>query len=156
MKTAFFWIVWAILSAIILRTFYFGYSEDKLNRLRYSALGLEILTAALFLFPWVPDGRTGFEILLAGHPGVITTAMLVGIALVCFLSSRPQILKSGVVGNSAATVLLFISMVTLIPGTVILTANMIAPIIAVMFMLINIVIGLSLWRQLQLKEQTTA
>ncbi|MBI2035927.1 MAG: hypothetical protein HYT12_04610 [Candidatus Liptonbacteria bacterium] len=153
MKTAIFWLAWAIVSVFVLRTFYFRYSENRLKQLRYSAIVLELIIVALFTFPWLPDGTTGFGVILTGHLGIITALILLVIPLTAFFSASSLFLKSGVLSHGMATVVFFVSMILLIPGTVMLTTNMIAPIVAAMLMLINIVIGLSLWQQLQLKER---
>ena len=73
-------------------------------------------------------------------------------AVLLFLSSSAAN-KAGAGLEGASAMLFIIMMVRLSPGTFALNANSIAPIIASLLLIINFVVVLLLWQQLQLKER---
>jgi len=69
-----FWSLLILISAYLLREFYFSASVGKMKRLRYAALTTDIVALALFYFSWIPkfiSGDTGFQLMAAGNADVI-------------------------------------------------------------------------------------
>lgn len=156
METAFFWIVWGIISFWALKTFYFSYDKEKLRKLRKTAFGINLAVFILFFLPWLPlsrGGLSGWEILLQGEPLVVLLFVLVAISTFSFLTKDHGFLKTGAVLNIAASILFIAAMIRLLPGTFKLTIYSVAPIIASLLLLINNVVVLLLWQQLQLKTK---
>ena len=64
METLFFWIAWGIISVWALRTFYFSFSKEKLERLRKTSVGLtaSVLVLTLTLAAAIPGrGKRRFS-----------------------------------------------------------------------------------------------
>ena len=150
-KTLFFWIPWFLISFFVLRTFYANYKATYVRALRLTALGINVLVLALFFFPWLPEsGTTGWQILTEWNLGVIGMFILLLAAASTFLASRPIVIKTGAVLQIIAGISFIAVMAGLLPGTTTLTLLYIAPIIASLLLLVNIVVVLLLWHQLQL------
>ncbi len=156
METAFFWIAWGIISFWALRTFYYSFSKEKLERLRKSAFGINLAVLILTFLPWFPaslGGKSGLSLALEGNfLALLFIILLVGSSAL-FLLKDSILLKFGAVATIVSTFLLFIAMYQLRPGTFVLTPYDIAPIIAVLFLLVGDVAVLLLWQQLQLKTK---
>ncbi|MCL5970151.1 MAG: hypothetical protein M1450_01445 [Patescibacteria group bacterium] len=163
MEVIFFWFVWGIISFLALKTFYFSYNKEKLKRLRFTALGINLSVLILFFLPWLlvsPSGgpqsmesKTGWQILLEGHLDLILFFILLLGSIILFLTKEKSYLKIASGFNIINSILIFIIMMRLMPGTFKLTLNDIAPIVAAMMLLVSNVVVLLLWQQLQLKEK---
>lgn len=149
-----FWVPWFLISFFVLRTFYANYKVAYVKALRLAALGINVLTLFLFFFPWIPNmGSTGWQMLLIGNYWVIAMFALLTVTACLFLASKPHILKAGAILQIIAGILFIIIMIDLMPKTYILTLRFVAPILASLLLLVNIVVVLVLWHQLQLKEK---
>lgn len=159
----FFWIAWGIISFWSLKTFYYSFSKEKVERLRKTAFGISLSVFVLSFLPWLPispsqgmppslGGATGLSLALDGNIlAVVFLLLLIGSGLL-FLSKEAQHLKIGSVATIINTFLVFIIMYQLRPGTFVLTMYDIAPIIAFMILLVGDVAVLLLWQQLQLNK----
>ena len=154
MRTLFFWTAWFLVSAWVLKTFYFSAKEKHIRRLRRTAFGINFLALILFFLPWLPTaGETGWELIMAGRGLVILVFGAVLLSAVLLFLSSSAANKAGAGLEGASAMLFIIMMVRLSPGTFALNANSIAPIIASLLLIINFVVVLLLWQQLQLKER---
>lgn len=156
METVLFWIAWGLISFWVLRTFYYSFSKEKLDRLRKSALGINLAVLVLAFLPWLPPelgGKTGSALALEGNFLAILFVILLLSSIVLFLNKKTVQLKLGLAATIINTFLLFILMLQLRPGTFNLTWYDIAPIIAVLSLLVCDVIVLLLLQQLQLKKR---
>ena len=156
MQTFFYWIVWGLVSFWTLKTFYYSFSKEKLKRLRKAALGINFAVFILSLLPWLPPelgGISGFTLVLQGNMLSVLFIILLLTSTALFLTKDSSFLKTAAIGTIVNTFILFILMYQLRPGTFILTLYDIAPIMAVLFLLVCDVIALLLWQQLQLKER---
>jgi|SRR3989344_996518 len=156
METALFWIAWGIISFWALKTFYFSFSREKLERLRKTALGLNIAILVLTLLPWLPSelgAKTGLNLALDGNVLSILFVILLLSSAILFLTKDAMLLRLASIVTIVNTFILFVLMYALRSGTFTLTLFDIAPIIAVLFLLIGDVVGLLLWQQLQLKKK---
>lgn len=156
METAFFWIAWGLISFWALKTFYFTYDKDKLQKLRLTALGIDLSVLVLFFLPWSPEqlGKfTGWELIKQGSVFVILLGVLIAGSFTIFLANNKNFLKTGAVFHLAASVLFILTMVYLMPGTYTLTSKIIAPIVASFLLLIGNVVVLLLWQQLQIESK---
>jgi len=156
METAFFWIAWGIISFWALRTFYYSFSKEKLESLRKAALGINLAVFILALLPWLPlalGGKSGIGLALDGNILAILFVIFLLISIVLFLTKEATFLKLAALATIANTFILFVIMYQLRPGTFVLTLYDIAPIIAVMFLLVGDLVVMLLWQQLQLKER---
>ena len=79
-------------------------------------------------------------------------ALLVA-ALCLFLADRSHLLKVGAILQIASGISFVVAMIRLVPGTTALSLRYVAPIIASLLLLVNIVTALALWQQLQLQER---
>ena len=156
METAFFWIAWGLVSSWVLKTFYFSYDKDKLNKLRKTALGINLAVFILALLPWLPPslgGTSGLTLALQGNILAVLFFILLTTSVLLFLTKVPSNLKIAAGTTITNTFVLFVLMYQLRPGTFILTPYDIAPIIAFMFFLVGDLVVMLLWQQLQLKER---
>lgn len=156
METALFWTLWGIISFLALKTFYFSYDKEKIRKLRQAAFGINLAVLILFFLPWLPLPRgvlSGWEIVWQGDPMIILLPVLIAVSTFSFLTKNHSLLKTGAVLNIAASVLFIAAMMRLMPGTFKLTVYSVAPIIASMLLLVNNVVVLLLWHQLQLKTK---
>lgn len=156
MQTFFFWIVWGIVSLWALKTFYYSFSKEKLDRLRKTALGINSAVFILSLLPWLPPelgGISGFTLVLLGNILSVVFIILLLISTAIFFTKDPSLLKIAAIGTIVNTFILFILMYQLRPGTFVLTWYDIAPIVSILFLLVGDVVVLLLWQQLQLEER---
>ncbi len=156
METAIFWIAWGIISFWALKTFYYSFSKEKLESLRKAALGINLAVLVLTFLPWLPPalgGKTGLTLALEGNILSVLFFILLLISIVLFLTKEATFLKLAACATIANTFILFILMYQLRPGTFVLTLYDIAPIIAVMFLLVGDLVVMLLWQQSQLKER---
>lgn len=162
METAFFWIAWGLISFWTLKTFYFSYNKEKLKRLRFTALGINLSVLILFFLPWLPGSteipqlvasRTGWQLFTEGHIDIALFFILLLGSIFLFLTKDKLFLKIASGFNIINSILIFVIMMRLMPGTFKLTLNDIAPIVAAMILLVSNVVVLLLWQQLQLKER---
>ncbi|MDP3726449.1 MAG: hypothetical protein Q8R36_04610 [bacterium] len=156
METAFFWIAWGLISFWALKTFYYSFSKEKLDRLRKAAFGINLSVLALSFLPWLPPalgGGSGFSLVLQGNVlAVLFFILLIG-SIILFLGKDTSLLKIAAGATITNTFVLFVLMYQLRPGTFVLTLYDIAPIIAVMFLLVGDLVVMLLWQQLQLNER---
>lgn len=153
METAFFWIAWGFISFWALKTFYYSFSNQKLERLRKSALGITLAVFVLTLLPWLPPsfgGKTGLNLAFEGNQLAALFVILLLTSIAMFIAKKSSLLKLAAAATLANTFIIFILMYQLRPGTFVLTLYDIAPIIAVMFLLVADVVVLLLLQQLQL------
>ncbi|MBI2442530.1 MAG: hypothetical protein HYV40_01315 [Candidatus Levybacteria bacterium] len=156
METAFFWVAWGLISFWALKTFYYSFSKEKLERLRKTALGLTISVLTLTLLPWTSlkfGGITGLNLALEGNLLVLLFLILLIVSTVLFFAKDAEALKLASIATIANTILLFVTAYTLRPGAFMLTLYDIAPIIASLILLIADVVVLLLWQQLQLRDR---
>lgn len=151
--TAFFWIAFGIISSLVLRYFYFSKNTTLARRLRLTAGILLIGVFVLLFFPWLPEahgGPTGWGIILQGDaPMVILAGLLIFTLAALFISHKPLLSKIGILTNITASIFLFGLMIYTFPNTVSLEFRDTAPIFAILILLINNVVLLLLWHQLQ-------
>lgn len=155
METAFFWLIWSLVSFWALKTFYFSYNKEKLQKLRQTAFGINLSVLILFFLPWLSPsqgGATGWELILQGNLFVALLGVLVAGSILSFLTKDKTLLKVGSISHIASSLLFIMVMANLMPGTFSLTINSIAPIIASLLLLIGNVVVLLLRQQLQLKS----
>lgn len=163
METVIFWIAWGLISFWFIKTFYFSYNKEKLKRLRLTALGINLSVLILFFLPWLlasPSGepqsvvsKTGWQLFTEGHIDIALFFILLLGSIILFLTKDKLFLKIASGLNIINSILIFIIMMRLMPGTFRLTLNDIAPIIAALMLLIGDVVVLLLWQQLQLKPR---
>ena len=156
METFFFWIVWGTVSFWALKVFYFSYDKDKLQKLRLTVFGIDLSVLILFFLPWLSSSQgntTGWELIQQGNLSVVLLAILVFFSTLVFLTKKKSLLKGGAVSHMTASIVFFLTMIRLMPGTFTLTFQIISPIIASLILLIGNVVVLLLWQQLQLKTK---
>lgn len=153
----FFWLSFGLISSLVLRYFYFSKNATLLRRLRLAAAVFIIAVFALLFFPWLPEGRggpTGWGAIFQGNAPMVILAGLLGFTLVTlFMPGRPLLSKIGVIAHLAAIIFLFGLMIYTYPVTVSLKFRDTAPIFAFLIMLINNVVLLALWHQLQINKK---
>lgn len=149
--TVLFWFAWSLISAWALRHFYYSFSEEKLKRLRFAALSFEAGMLLLFFLSWLPDGTTGLDLLAQGHPGAWVLIVLLGFVVIAGAGGGTFLLKAAAVCHFLATIGFFALMVFLMGETVRLMSSMMAPIVIALLGLVNIVVLLLVWQQLQLR-----
>ena len=156
METLFFWIAWGIISVWALRTFYFSFSKEKLERLRKTSVGLTASVLVLTLLPWLPPflgGANAVSLALGGNTLAILLFVLLIISLIFFFQKEYLFLKIAAVLTVLATLVLFALMVIIRPGTFTLSLYDIAPIVAVLILLTLDVVVFLLWQQMQLLKK---
>lgn len=154
-STAVFWLVWFLFSSWVLREFYFSHNIEKLNRLRKAAFGIDFMVLILFLLPWVSFPYveySGWDLVLSGHPLMIFLFVLIVFSTVSFLTKNETLLKTAAAAHLVSSILFIVVMISIMPGTVILTLYILAPIIASLLLLLGNVVVLLLWQQLQLRN----
>lgn len=154
-KTAIFWFAFSLISSWVLRRYYFTKDRVLRERLRVTAFIIEATTVGLFFFPWLPEAQGGFsgwQMIVRGNVGTITLFCLVSVSMILFFTKNPKLLKTGAVLHITAAVLIFAVMMQALPGTVQLGLRDIAPIIAALLLLVNTLIVLLLWHQLQRRD----
>lgn len=159
MGTALFWVAWGLISFWALKTFYYSFSKEKIERLRKAALGLNLAVSILALLPWLPPalgGKSGLTLASQGNILAASFLILLITSVLLFLTKVPSKLKIAAGAMIANTFVLFILMYQLRPGTFTLTLFDIAPIIAVMLLLVGDLVVLLLWQQLQLQLKKRA
>lgn len=156
METALFWILWGVVSFWALKTFYYSFSKEKLERLRKASFGISLAVLILTFLPWLPltlGGKSGLALALEGNILAVLFVILLAISVALFLAKDASLLKIAASATIANTFVLFVLMYQLRPETFILTLYDIAPIIAFMFFLVGDLIVMLLWQQLQLKKR---
>lgn len=158
METVVFWIAWGIISFWALKTFYFSFSKEKLERLKKAAFGINLSVLILTFLPWLPE-KSGFILAFEGNVLAVLFFIFLVISIMLFSTASDatpnnksqSLFKIASVATIANTLILFILMMQVRPKTFTLSLFDIAPIIAVLFLLVNNVMVLLLWQQLQLK-----
>ena len=156
MEIAFFWIAWGIISFWALKTFYFSFSKEKIERLRKAALGFHLAIFVLIFLPWLPPalgGASGLTLAFTGNMLAALFLALIILSTILFLTREAFLMKVAVGITIVNTFILFTLMYSLRSTTFTLTPYDIAPIIAALFLLICDVTVLLLWQQLQLREK---
>ncbi|MDO8583061.1 MAG: hypothetical protein Q7R51_00850 [bacterium] len=156
METVVFWVAWGVISLWALRTFYFSFNKHKLENLRKAALGINLSVLILSFLPWLPPelgGKSGIALVLEGNIPALLFLIFLVISIILFLTKTPSNLKIASVATVINTVILFILMMQIRPGTFTLSLFDIAPIIAMLFLFAGDIIILLLWQQLQLKNR---
>lgn len=154
-SSIFFWIAWFLVSAWVLREFYFSPSKEKLNKLRKAAFGVDLLVLILFFLPWLPlsnGGFSGWQLVLQGNLLVIILFVLIVFSTAGFVTKNSLLLKVTATSNIISSVLFIAVMIRLLPGTITLTFYSMAPIIASLLLLVGNVVVLLLWQQLPPKK----
>lgn len=152
MERVVFWIVWGIISFWALKTFYYSFSRHKLEGLRKAAFGINLAVLILTFLPWLPDGKTGLNIILEGNILAVLFLVFLITSILLFLTKTSSSLKIASIATIINTFTLFALMLQIRPGTFILTLFDIVPIITFVFLLVCDVTVLLLWQQLQLKK----
>lgn len=157
METVLFWIAWGLISYWALKTFYYSFSKEKIKRLRKAALGINLSVFVLIFLPWLPTslagGTSGLTLALQGDVLSVLFIMLLVTSTILFATKDSLLLKFASAANVTNTFLLFVIMHKFRPATFTLSFYDIAPIVAILFLLVGDAIGLLLWRQLQQKER---
>lgn len=156
MKSAFCWFAWGIISFWALKTFYFSFSREKLERLRKAMFGINLAVLVLTFLPWLPatlSGKSALALALEGNVLTLLFIILLLAPIASLLIRKTAAVKLAAITTIVNTILLFILMFQLRPGTFVLTFFDMAPIVAFLFLLIDDVVVLLLWQQLQLKEK---
>ena len=156
MVTAFFWISWGLISFWALKTFYYSFSARKLENLRKSALGINAAVLILTFLPWLPSSlgeKSAFTIATEGNGFAVLFLLLLIVPIILLLTKTSSNLKLASSATIINTLMLLAFMMNIRPGTFTLTLFDIAPIVAILFLLVGDVIGLLLWQQLQIKER---
>lgn len=156
METALFWIAWGVISFWALKTFYFSFSKEKIERLRKAALGFHIAILVLAFLPWLPPvlgNPSGLTLALTGNMLAFLFLVLIILSAIFFLTKELSLMKIAAGLTFTNTFVLFTLMYSLRSTTFTLTLYDLAPIIAFLVLLICDVTVLLLWQQLQLKEK---
>lgn len=156
METILFWIAWGLISFWALKTFYFSFDKSKLNRLRKTVFGINLAVLILTFLPWLPlslGGKTGLSFAFEGNVLAVLFIIFLIVSIVLFLTKTPSNLKIASSATIINTFLLFILMLQLRPGTFSISLYDIAPIIAVLLLLVGDVVVLLSWQQLQIKDR---
>ncbi len=156
METAFFWIIWGLVSFWALKTFYYSFSRKRFDGLRKTALVLNLSVLILTLLPWLPPslgGKTGLILAAEGNVFELLFILLLVGAVVLFLRKEASLLKIASGVTIANTFVLFATMIVLRPGTFVLSFYDCAPIVAASLLLFCDVVVLLLWQQLELKQR---
>ncbi len=155
METLLFWIPWFLASFLILKVFYANYKASYVRALRRTAFGIDILALFLFFLPWIPGTeKSGWDIIMEKNLWAIVIFILLACATFFLFFSRSLFLKIGAIFQNVTGVLFIVAMTQIVPGTVIISLKYIAPIVASLLLLVNIVIVLVLWQQLQNQEKS--
>lgn len=136
MPVALFWLAWGMISFWALKTFYYSFAKEKLERLRKAALGISLAVLILNI------GMT------PRLPGIFILLLITAIAL--YTTHNHVFLRIATIATIINTLWLFFIMFSLRPGTFSLTGSDAAPIFAALLLLTNTVAGLLLWQQLDL------
>ena len=150
-----FWSLLILISAYLLRKFYFSASAEKMKRLRYTALATEIVALALFYFSWIPkfiSGDTGSQLVAAGNADVIVVFGLIAGAIFLFLFNTPRSIRAGAIAHIAASVIFIGALLRLLPESYPLRFDESAPIFIILLLLVGDVASLLLWHQFQVRE----
>lgn len=156
MELAFFWITWGVISFWALKTFYFSFSKEKIERLRKAVLGFHLAILILAFLPWLPptlDNASGLTLALTGNLLAILFLLLIVLSVFLFLTREASLMKVAAGVTVVNTFVLFILMSSLRPTTFVLSFHDIAPILAILLLLICCIVGLLLWQKLQLREK---
>src|SRR3990167_8197411 len=156
MEAIFFWIAWGIISIWTLRTFYYSFSKEKLEKLRKTSIGLTTSVLVLTLLPWLPldlGGSSAVVLALEGIGAASILLVLLIVSLILFFQKEYVFLKTASVLSVIATLDLFALMVIIRPATFTLSLYDIAPIVAVLILLILDVAVFLLWQQMQLLKK---
>lgn len=156
METIIFWTAFAFISGWVLRKFYFSKDRKTLTQLRVTAGILHIAVFVLLFFPWIPGahgGLSGWAVVLQGDVTMtILAILLIFTFITLFVSGKTLLPKMGVISHAIATVVFFGFMIYTFPNTISLTLRDTAPIFAVLILLINNVVLLLLWHELDKKK----
>lgn len=155
MGTALFWIAWGIISFWALRTFYFSFSKERLENLRKTALGINLSVLILSFLPWLPPtlgSKNSLILAIEGNIFAILFLFFITVSCILFLTKNPTNFKMASISVVMNTFVLFALMLQIRPGTFTLSFFDMAPIIIFMLLLVENVVVLLLWQQLQLKE----
>jgi len=155
-NTVFFWIAWFLISAWVLRTFYFSFDKKKIDRLKLTSFGIDLSALILFFFPWLPltmGAWSAWQLILRGDLLLLFLLLLVVSAGALFLTNEHTLLKLGASLHIAASIFFFVPVIRLMPDTVTITWHSVAPIVVSLLLLTGNVFVLMLWHQLQLKEK---
>ncbi len=144
-----FWAVWGVVCAVVFKHFYFSHSLTKIKGLRLTSLLLDLLVLVLFFVPWFTPGtggETGWQLLLEGHPLIIAYFVFLVASIVFFLSKIFILMKFGAVSHILASIFIFTSIFTLMPGEFYLT-----PVISALVLLAGNVVVVLLLHQVNTK-----
>lgn len=156
MESVFFWIAWGVLSFWALKTFYYSFSKDSLERLRQAALGIHLAVLVLTFLPWLPPslgGKSGIFLAFEGNSLAILFIILIIVPITIFHLKKERLYTVGASAAITNTFVLFALMYRLRPGTFTLSLFDITPIVIFMNLLVSNVVVLLLWQQLQLKHR---
>lgn len=155
MRAAFFWILWGLICAWALKTFYYSFSKEKFAYLKKAVIGIHLSVLTLCFLPWLPPSlgeKSGLTLALEGNVLALLFIILLVVSLLLCVFKDIQLLKLAAIITITNTFLLFGIMYQLRPGTFTLTLFDIAPIVAFMNLLVGNAVVLLLWQQLQLKQ----
>lgn len=155
MNTVIFWVVWAVVAALALKTFYFSFTKGKLQLLRRTALLINVLVLILGFVPLFLtfNAKSVLELFSWLNILAVVFSALLFVSTALFLSSGAIGLKVAAMATMINTFAYFGVMYGLRPGTFVLTKVDIFPILAALLLLVNNVIVLLIWQQLKLREK---
>jgi len=157
METLLFWIPWFLISFIVLKIFYAKYKASYVLALRRLSVSVNILVLLLFFFPWIPGTEnSGWTTVTEKNLWAITVFVFLICSTLFLFFSRFLFLKIGAAFQIITGILFIIAMTQIVPGTVTISLKYIAPIIASLLLLANIVTVLLLWRQIELRSRKIA
>lgn len=152
-QTVLFWITLVLISGWVLRRFYFSNDAKFVKHLRLTAFIINLIVIFLFFFDWVPPQQkglyTGWGLILMGNFSLALLFLLLFISGLLFITGRTKLIKIGAALEIISTIFLFKIMTDLIPGAAPILLQTSAPIFVAFLLLINSVVVLLLWHQLQ-------
>lgn len=154
METTFFWIVWIIIASWLLRTFYFSYKKDKVERLWLVSLGINFLVFLLFFLPWTPGvGKSGWQLFSEGNLFVTIILLVLALTEILLITKQENLIKLAALTHITNSVIFLYAMTQIFPGTFTLETKNTVPIIASFLLLAGNVTILLLYQQLELKRK---
>lgn len=124
-------------------------------KLRVVAGILQTAVFVLLFFPWIPGahgGLSGWGVVLQGDATMTILAILLLFTFITlFVSGKSKLSKMGVISHAIATVVFFGFMMYTFPNTITMEFRDTAPIFAALILLINNVVLLLLWHELDKK-----
>src|SRR3989344_5155115 len=109
LESAIFWSLLILISAFLLRKFYFSASAEKITRLRCAVIVTDLIALALFYFPWLPlpekfGSVSGFKLLAWMNFDVVAVFALLFLTTIFVVLNHPRLMRVGAVLHIATSV----------------------------------------------------